>query len=193
MRSGADWSSSDRPVSVRSSAGAVARLVSADQTASLTSGVTATFSCASNAAIHSAAQRPRRLSDAVEQALSFLRNYVGYKFGRQLMALSRIQADVLSRYKKAAPGDYSMFAAQADSLFMPAGLFALDEYGVPSEIARKIMINSGAIENVDQGLRILADIDLAQVKLEPFEREILESVQQSLPLRAFARPEGDKN
>ncbi|MBE1527911.1 hypothetical protein GGC65_002367 [Sphingopyxis sp. OAS728] len=133
------------------------------------------------------------ISDAVEQALSFLRNYVGYKFGRQLMALSRIQADVLSRYKKAAPGDYSMFAAQADSLFMPAGLFALDEYGVPSEIARKIMIDSGAIENVDQGLRILAGIDLGHVQLQPFEREILESVQQSLPLRAFARPEDEKN
>lgn len=128
------------------------------------------------------------VSDAVEQALSFLRNYVGYKFGRQLMALSRIQADVISRYKKAAPGDYSMFAAHADSLFMPAGLFALDEYGVPSEIARKIMINSGTIESVDQGLRLLAGIDLEQIQLQPFEREILESVRQSLPLRAFAPP-----
>lgn len=133
------------------------------------------------------------ISDAVEQALSFLRNYVGYKFGRQLMALSRIQADVLARYKKAAPGDYSMFAAHADSLFMPAGLFALDEYGVPSEIARKIMIDSGTIETVDQGLRILAGIDLGRIQLQPFEREILESVRQSLPPRAFAQPEGEEN
>lgn len=129
------------------------------------------------------------ISDAVEQALSFLRNYVGYKFGRQLMALSRIQADVLSRYKKVAPGDYSLFAAQADSLFMPAGVFALDEYGVPSEIARKIVVDSGAIENVDQGLRILATIDLEGLQLEPFERDILENVRSALPLRAFARPE----
>lgn len=133
------------------------------------------------------------ISDAVEQALSFLRNYVGYRFGRQLMALSRIQADVLLRYKKAAPGDYSMFAAHADSLFMPAGLFALDEYGVPSEIARKIMIDSGAIESVDQGLRILAGIDLGRLQLQPFEREILESVRQSLPLRAFVKLEEDRS
>ncbi len=133
------------------------------------------------------------ISDAVEQALSFLRNYVGYKFGRQLMALSRIQADVLSRYKKASPGDYSMFAAHADSLFMPAGLFALDEYGVPSELARKIMIDSGTIENVDQGLRILAGIDLERLQLQPFEREILESVRESLPLRAFAPSVGEES
>ena len=133
------------------------------------------------------------VSDAVEQALSFLRNYVGYKFGRQLMALSRIQADVLLRYKKVTPGDYSMFAAHADSLFMPAGLFALDEYGVPSEIARKIMVDSGTIESVDQGLRMLAEIDLDRMQLQPFEREILESVRKSLPLRAFAQSEGEKN
>lgn len=131
------------------------------------------------------------ISDAVEQALSFLRNYVGYKFGRQLMALSRIQADVLSRYKKAAPGDYSMFAAHSDSLFMPAGLFALDEYGVPSEIARKIVADSGAIDSVDEGLRILANIDFGRLGLQPFEREILETVRQSLPLRAFASGTND--
>lgn len=133
------------------------------------------------------------ISDAVEQALSFLRNYIGYKFGRQLMALSRIQADVLSRFKKAIPGDYSMFAAHADSLFMPAGLFALDEYGIPSEMARKIMIDSEAIENVDQGLRILAGIDLGRIQLQPFEREILESVLETLPLRAFASSEGEES
>src|SRR3546814_9972047 len=56
VRSAFDWSSNVRPVSVRSSGGADARLPSADHTASLTSGVTTTFSCASSAAIHSAAQ-----------------------------------------------------------------------------------------------------------------------------------------
>jgi hypothetical protein len=56
VRSAFDWSSSDRPVSVRSSGGALARLLSADQTASFTSGVTATSLGASSAAIHSAAQ-----------------------------------------------------------------------------------------------------------------------------------------
>lgn len=125
------------------------------------------------------------VSDAVEHALSFLRNYVGYKFGRQLMALSRIQADVLSRYKKASPGDYSLLAAQADSLFMPAGLYALDEYGVPPEIASKIMSKYGNIETVDQGLRILAGLNLDELDLMAFERVILDSVRQYLPRRAF--------
>src|SRR3546814_5288306 len=50
-----DCSNTDSPVSVRSSGGALARLVSADHSASLTSGVTSTFSCASSEATHSAA------------------------------------------------------------------------------------------------------------------------------------------
>jgi hypothetical protein len=56
MRNAFDWSSSARPVIVRSSRGAEARLPSAVQTASFTSGVTGTFSAASSAAIQSAAQ-----------------------------------------------------------------------------------------------------------------------------------------
>lgn len=130
----------------------------------------------------------KSVSDAVEDALSFLRKYVGYTFGRQLMAISRIQADVLSRYKRAEPGDYSMFAAQADSLFMPASLFALDEYGIPAEIGTKLMKVWGVIENVDQGLRMLASLDLDHVDLQPFERELLDNVRRSLPLRAYAGP-----
>jgi hypothetical protein len=125
------------------------------------------------------------VSDAVEQALAFLRNYVGYTFGRQLMAVSRIQADVLSRFKGTIPGDYSLLAARAESLFLPAGLYALDEYGVPAEIAVKLMRSTGPIEDVDQGLRMLASISLDKIDLMPFERDLVESVRRSLPPRAF--------
>ncbi|WP_404334696.1 DEAD/DEAH box helicase [Sphingomonas sp. MMS12-HWE2-04] len=125
------------------------------------------------------------VSDAVEEALSFLRNYVGYTFGRQLMAVSRVQADVLVRYKGVSPGDYSLLAAQAESLFMPAGLYALDEYGVPAEIATKLQGLWGNVENVDQGLRMLARLDLGRMELDPFERDLLENVRSSLPVRAF--------
>lgn len=123
----------------------------------------------------------KSVSDAVEDALSFLRNYVGYTFGRQLMAVSRVQADVLSRYMRAAPGDYALLAAQADSLFMPAGLYALDEYGVPAEIANKLRAHWGDIESVDQGLRMPARQDLNKMELDPFERDLLINVRLSLP------------
>ncbi|MBP1806874.1 DEAD/DEAH box helicase [Rubellimicrobium aerolatum] len=128
----------------------------------------------------------RTVSDAVEDALAFLRKYVGYTFGRQLMAVSRIQADVLGRHKRSVPGDYSMYAAQADSLFMPAGLFALDEYGVPAEISLKMKRHWGAIEDVDHGLRLLASLNTEQIDLHPFERDLLNNVRRSLPPRAYS-------
>lgn len=127
----------------------------------------------------------KSVSDAVEDALSFIRNYIGYTFGRQLMGVSRIQADVLVRYRDAVPGDYSLFAAQAESLFMPAGLHALDEYGIPAEIASKLMRISGPIDDVDQGLRMLASLDLTSLDLQPFEIDLIDNVRSSLPLRAF--------
>jgi hypothetical protein len=133
------------------------------------------------------------ISDAVEGALSFLRNYVGYNFGRHLMAVSRIQADVLSRLKQTKAGDYRLLAARAESLFLPAGLYALDEYGVPAEVAAKLMRSTGPIEDVDQGLRMLAFLDLNDVALMPFERDLIENVRRSLPPRAFvtaAEPTG---
>src|SRR3546814_7058792 len=58
---------------VRSSAGAVARLPSADQTTSLTSGVMATFSCASSPAVHSAAQLRTRSEEHTSELQSLMR------------------------------------------------------------------------------------------------------------------------
>lgn len=125
------------------------------------------------------------VSDAVEGALSFLRNYVGFTFGRQLMAVSRIQADVLAHRKQSLPGDYALLAAQADSLFMPAGVFALDEYGIPAEIASKLMLAWGDVSDVDDGLRMLAALDLDRIDLQPFERDVIRHVRKSLPSRAY--------
>lgn len=101
------------------------------------------------------------------------------------MAVSRIQADVLHRTKGATPGDYSLLAARAESLFLPAGLYALDEYGIPPELALKLMRLTGPINDVDQGLRMLASIPLDKIDLMPFERDLVESVRRSLPPRAF--------
>ncbi|KST57978.1 hypothetical protein AO398_23695 [Methylobacterium sp. GXS13] len=129
--------------------------------------------------------RGTSVSEAVEGALSFLRKYVGFTFGRQLMAVSRIQADVLARRKRGAPGDYALLAARADSLFLPAGVFALDEYGIPAEIASKLMAAWGEVADVDEGLRMLAALDLERLDLQPFEREVIRHVRKSLPSRAY--------
>lgn len=124
------------------------------------------------------------VSDAVEQALGFLRNYVGYHFGRHLMVVSRIQEEVLLKRFRVKPGDYSLLAAQADSLFLPPGLFALDEYGIPSDLSVKLAGDGTSPSDLDGALRMLARADPEREDLHPFERSLLADAKRALPARA---------
>lgn len=125
------------------------------------------------------------VTDSVERVLKFLRNYIGHTFGRQLMAVSRIQAEAMNKRFPEHKGDYSYFAAQAESLFMASGLHALDEYGVPLELARKLAKPGNDYETLDSALRLIAEINLSQPNLHPFERQLLKDIQSSLPSRAY--------
>lgn len=71
------------------------------------------------------------VSDSVETSLRFMRKYVGHAFSRHLMAVQFIHNDLTSRMGQSPTADYGFYAAWAESLFMEAGLAALDEYGIP--------------------------------------------------------------
>lgn len=101
------------------------------------------------------------------------------------MAVSRIQAEAMNKRFPEHKGDYSYFAAQAESLFMASGLHALDEYGVPLELARKLAKPGNDYETLDSALRLIAEINLSQPNLHPFERQLLKDIQSSLPSRAY--------
>ncbi|TCP87937.1 helicase-like protein [Rhizobium sp. PP-CC-2G-626] len=120
------------------------------------------------------------VSDVVENALRFMRRYVSFSFPRQLMAVSHIQAEIYRTAGRERVGDYSFFAARAESLFMESGLFALDEYGIPPELARRLGSKAGNVQTLEAGLEIVRAMDLSGKNLHPFEREILGDVIESL-------------
>lgn len=120
------------------------------------------------------------ISDAVERGLRFMRRYVSFTFPRQLMAVSHIQAEIYRRAGREKFGDYSFFAARAESLFMEAGIFALDEYGVPPELARRLGQGASKVPTLEAGLRLVEAVDLRAKDLHPFEREVLSDVIASL-------------
>lgn len=100
---------------------------------------------------------------AVEDVLEFTRTWAGFYFPRYLMALDRIQKDVLSKSNRRV-GEYSAFAASVENLFTSAGLVALDEYGVPLQVAREIerfLKNAETVDGAVQGLRGLTQQNLA--------------------------------
>jgi hypothetical protein len=78
------------------------------------------------------------------------------------------------------PGDYSAFAQQAESLFMPSVLYALDEYGVPVQTTQRLMHSLLPAESLDGVLSALKRLDLNSLDLARFERELLEMVREGI-------------
>ncbi|KTT65399.1 hypothetical protein NS319_18120 [Sphingomonas sanguinis] len=127
-------------------------------------------------------------SESVEKTLQFMRRYVGYTFPRSLMAISHIQAEVLTRAGRTTVGDYNLLASRAGSLFMNANAFALDEYGVPPETARKLAAAGGDPDTLNDALILaVAALRLPGIDLHPFEREIITDLQKTLSPRQVAK------
>jgi hypothetical protein len=119
---------------------------------------------------------------AVEDTLDFLRNWATYHFPRLLMALSRIQEAVFSELQL-PPGDYSALATQCENYFLPHGIAALDEYGIPLQVGRRLIEPLGgaeAVQRLDEALARLRTLKLDSVPLTRFERDLVERARQQL-------------
>ena len=98
------------------------------------------------------------------------------------MAIHNIQAEMYKKAGRARVGDYSSFAARAESLFIDAGLFALDEYGIPLETARRLKRGRQEVLTLDAALDLLRSLDLDLLQnLHQFERELIANVLETLP------------
>lgn len=117
---------------------------------------------------------------AVEDVLDFVRTWASFHFPRYLMALHRIQREVYMDWLGAA-GDYTAYAASVENLFATSGLVALDEYGVPLQIAEKLTPYFGVHGTVDEALHQLRSLDVRDVaSLTEFEREMVLAAQAGL-------------
>jgi hypothetical protein len=110
--------------------------------------------------------------EAVETVLDFLRNWANYHFPRYLMALSRIQAVVYMDLDLPG-GDYSSYAGQVENYFRAPGVAALDEYGIPLQIGKKLEGLLPDVSDLDGAIASLKAIDLRGVDLDTFEREMI--------------------
>jgi len=117
--------------------------------------------------------------EAVERVLDFERAWATFEFPRYLMALSRIQKAVLTRLGRPA-GDYSVFASQVECLFRNHVIAALDEYGVPLQVAEKIKNALGTTDDLDLALKRLKVMNLNGIAFTPFERDVLEDAQKAI-------------
>ena len=118
--------------------------------------------------------------DAVEVVLGFCRNWASFRFPAMLHAVDTIQRVVFKGAGK-APGDYAWFAQRVEHLFQNPILMALDEYGLPVQLGKKL---SASLQtdagDLDVALAQLALIPIGELGLSRFEREMLLNVQTEL-------------
>lgn len=111
--------------------------------------------------------------EAVERVLLFDRNWAGFDFPRLLMTVSRIQAEIMLKAGKSG-GDYSFFAAQVECHFGAPEVAAMDEFGIPVQVGKKVLPYVQSDGDLDQVIEKLRVLDVPSLNLEPFEQLILQ-------------------
>lgn len=119
------------------------------------------------------------LSSRIDVVLNFVRRVVCYQFSQDLMVIDRIQRDVAQKVG-VEPGSYGLYAEHAENLFMPGSLTALEEYGLPLQIVRKIGEQLRPYEDFDGVLARLKRLDVGTLNLTGFEREWLADTQAAI-------------
>ncbi|HQR05660.1 MAG TPA: DEAD/DEAH box helicase [Gemmatales bacterium] len=117
--------------------------------------------------------------EAVERVLQFERNWAGFELPRLLSAVSAIQQEVLSRLGFPY-GDYSAFASQAESLFRSPVVAALDEYGIPLQVAEQIQNQLRTRDDLDIALTQLKSLDVQKLQISEFAKELIADSQNAL-------------
>ncbi len=119
--------------------------------------------------------------EAVEKVLDFIREWPTHRFPRLLMILQAITEDVFTRYNLQA-GNYTIYASAVQTLFRPAMLTTLEEYGLPApltgRLGRFIPLGSpaGQIDDVLDQLRRIPPVS----GLSRFEGEMLRDTINNL-------------
>ena len=124
-------------------------------------------------------RKVKTVDAAVELALGFRRDWASFHVPRYLRALHAIQREVLLRLGL-THGDYTVYAASLENLFLPSEIVSLDEYGLPMEVGAKIRSGLALGTGLDAAITSLRTINLHRFPLSAFEREIAEDCRAQL-------------
>jgi hypothetical protein len=120
------------------------------------------------------------ISDKIDEALKIVRNVVTFQFPRDLMVLHRIISEVADRLEVTPGPDYNVYADATENLFLPAPIAALDEYGIPIQIAKKLATHLDRFD-LDRTIQDLRTLDVSNlVGFSEFELTLIASVQATI-------------
>lgn len=118
-------------------------------------------------------QKGEAADDAMEGFLDFARQWVSFRAPRMLSSLERIQSEVFSRHQ-IKPGNYAFYCSKLESLFVSPVIVALDEYGIPMQLAERVVKQLNGPESLDKALDQLKQRSARSFEgLTSFERSLL--------------------
>jgi hypothetical protein len=116
---------------------------------------------------------------AVKSVLDFQRLWATFHFPKLLRAIGRIQDAVFS--KRSLPtGDYDQYASLVEHLFLNPIVVALEEYGIPLPLARKLESHFDNAGDLDASLVRIRSLDLDALSLSSFERSLVDDARASM-------------
>jgi hypothetical protein len=118
--------------------------------------------------------------EAVQNVLDFLRLWSNFHFPRVLRAIGRIQREIFEKHQMSA-GSFDFFANRVENYFLDSALVALDEYGIPIELGRRLGGIVNTRDDLDEALKTLRKLKIDQQRgLSSFEMDVLRSAQRYL-------------
>ena len=122
-----------------------------------------------------------RVDTTILAILRFQRSGLTFEAPKWIAVVDKLQRTLLPS-RGLEPGDYSAYIARLENLLLPPPLGSLDEYGIPIELARKLvpLLTAGDESDLDSVLSRLAGLDPSTLQLSGFEIRLIEDARQDL-------------
>jgi hypothetical protein len=116
---------------------------------------------------------------AVRSVLDFQRLWAMFHFPKLLRAIGRIQFALFTPLALRV-GNYDVYASLVENLFLSPSLLALEEYGIPLPLGRKLETWIDFQRDLDEVLEAVRGLPLEHLPLSHFERSIIEEARETI-------------
>lgn len=129
------------------------------------------------------------VDQAVNRALSNIRNVAGYNGPRLLRGFAKVLSQIHPQYDDKGQR-LNFYAARVEHGGLPAEINALEEYGIPIQLAQRLQRFIHVPDDLDATLHQLAAIPRGLLPFTPFEEYLLKDFRENAPSKPVGRGQG---
>ncbi|MEW1820881.1 DEAD/DEAH box helicase [Arthrobacter sp. NPDC080031] len=126
-------------------------------------------------------EETQRESDRkIEEAFDFIRFWIDHNLPALIRAVDRIVKEVFPQ-RGIIPGNYEAYVSRMEQGFQTPLHLTAEEYGIPSQITRKLMTGMTVPKDLDELLNRLRNLNSRQEnRLNDFERQLLDEALSTI-------------